>query len=79
MDLNPVPKTEDSLNPKKMDIQNGEESKDFPPQVKSIHSYKLVDSRSQTLVCIKPIFEALVGESVAWKVERGKEFLNIAQ
>lgn len=51
----------------------------FSPQVKSIHSYKLVDSPSQTMVCIKPIFEALVGESVAWKVERGKEFLNIAQ
>lgn len=54
-------------------------SKDFPPLVKSFHSYRLVDSRSQTLVGIKHIFETLVGESVAWKVERSKEFLNIAQ
>lgn len=53
--------------------------KDFPPLVKSFHSYRLVDSRCQTLVGTKPIFEALVGESVAWKVERSKEFLNIAQ
>lgn len=63
MDLNPVPKTEDSLNPKKMDIQNCEGSKDFSPLVKSFHSYKLVDSRRQTLVGTKPIFEALVGDS----------------
>lgn len=79
MDLNPVPKSEDSLNPKKMDIQNCEGSKDFSSLVKSFHSYKLVHSRRQTLVGTKPIFEALVGESVAWKVERSKEFLNIAQ
>lgn len=31
MDLNPVAKTEDSLNPKKMDIQNGEGSKKIFP------------------------------------------------
>lgn len=78
MDLNPVPKTEDSLNPKKIDIQNGEGSKDFPPLVKSFHSYRLVDSRSQTLVGIN-LYSKLWWETVAWKVERSKEFLNIAQ
>jgi hypothetical protein len=30
MDLNPVQKTADSLNPKKMDTQNGEGSKYVP-------------------------------------------------
>lgn len=63
--LNPVPKMEDSLNSKKWAERGMREAEIFPP----VTSFRWVQTggQSQTLIYIKPVFTALVGESVAWK------------